>query len=191
MEKRAMRCPRIRRHDTSIMSSAPRCPAFSRRSGSRWPATAATAPSIRRSIRAARCGAPVLDGVSEVVVADIDPNRKTLDTNCGSPLELELQYANAEIIAHLRHAGEQARPVPLQVGRSQSPRRRCPGASRRSSKRSRCAPPSTGRSASSRSSRRSAPARRSSRVEVEVLAREQTAGRAESARDFIDDEHVP
>ena len=44
------------------------------------------------------------------VDAHIDPNRKTPDTNCESPLELELQYAKAKILA-LSHAGEQARPV--------------------------------------------------------------------------------
>jgi hypothetical protein len=45
-----------RRVNDAVISSAPGCPALVRRSAFRWPTTAAAAPSMLRSIRAARCG---------------------------------------------------------------------------------------------------------------------------------------
>ena len=118
---------------------------------------------------------------------------KALNANRRRPVEDELQQADAEILAHLRNAGEQASPVCLEaaqgrdrrgdaarvpaIGRVEGPlvllhrlrdrRRRDDGANRRQ------------------------PAARRFRhaqqvgVDVGVLAREQAAGPAEPARDFI------
>src|SRR6187200_1970926 len=42
----------------------------------------------------------VVDGVRVVLVADINPNRQALDANRRRAVELELQQADAEILAH-------------------------------------------------------------------------------------------
>jgi len=47
----------------------------------------------------------VVDGVGVVLVAEIDTDRKALDANRRRPIQLELQQADAEILAHLRNAG--------------------------------------------------------------------------------------
>ena len=44
-----------------------------------------------------------MDGVRVVLVADIDADCKALDANRRRAVELKLQQADAEIIAHLRN----------------------------------------------------------------------------------------
>ena len=48
-----------------------------------------------------------MDGVCVVLVTNIDADRKALNANRRRPFELELQEADAEILAHFCHAGEQ------------------------------------------------------------------------------------
>jgi len=51
-----------------------------------------------------------MDSVRVVVGSNIDADRQALDMNRRREVELELKQADAEILAHLRHAGEQPRP---------------------------------------------------------------------------------
>ena len=59
--------------------------------------------------------ARVVDGVCIVFVADIVPIARPLDANRRRAVELELQQADAEVLAHLRDTGEQPRPVRLEI----------------------------------------------------------------------------
>ena len=52
----------------------------------------------------------VMDSVRVVVGSNIDADRQALDVNRRRAVELELKQADAKILAHLRHAGEQPRP---------------------------------------------------------------------------------
>jgi hypothetical protein len=63
-----------------------------------------------------------VDGVRVVLVADIDPDRQALDANRRRAVELELQQADAEILAHLRNAGEQLPPVRLEAAQGRDRR---------------------------------------------------------------------
>jgi hypothetical protein len=90
----------------------------SRRSACRSPVTAAAAPSILRLTRAARCGGTCRGWCPHSLVADIDPDRQALDANRCRSIELELQQADAEILAHLCNAGQQPQSVRLETAQS-------------------------------------------------------------------------
>ena len=137
-----------------------------------------------------------MDGDRVVVNPDINADRQALDANRRRAVELELKQADAEILAHLRHAGEQPRPVPLKIAQ---------GCDRRSDA---AWVPAVGRvkgpavllhrrrdrrGCDHRANRRQSAAHRFRDtqhvgVQVEVLAREQPTSPAETAGDFIGDE---
>jgi hypothetical protein len=98
-----------------IISSAPGCPVLSRRSACRSPATATAAPSSLRLTRATHCDGTWRGWCSRSPRRNIYPNRQALDANRRRAVEVELQQADAEILAHLGNAGEQPGPVRLEI----------------------------------------------------------------------------
>ena len=57
----------------------------------------------------------MVDGDRVVVIPHLDPDRKALDANRRSPVELELQQADAEIFARIHDAGQLARAAHLEI----------------------------------------------------------------------------